>query len=301
MIERDMEDLIAKYPSDFFPRHQLTLKGRQQSFAGIGRFDLLFEDEFQSAILMELKARTAKYEDATQVARYRDELKRLGHKNVIMWVVATHMPTSVKEFLEDKGIEYAEIHLSEFRRIAEKHKHSIKSEAESDGLAGPPISAKGSARQTRPQGRRENTRAERRSKPEIGPEVISHSSFRWKQSKFNLSLENPEDFDRQHFSRLIDAFEQAVPSKTNVMLVASLRQWAAAPGYAAIPRNSLQSLLRWVITSGWQIAVPYAETIWVYLFGKPIPDWYKWNQTRRRYEFDAPAWKVWFASINARP
>src|SRR6266436_4777603 len=115
MIERDMEDLIAKYPRDFFPRQQLTLKGRQESLAGIGRFDLLFEDEFQSAILMELKARTAKYEDATHVARYRDELKRQGHKNVIMWVVATQVPPSVKEFLTDKGIEYTEIHLSEFR------------------------------------------------------------------------------------------------------------------------------------------------------------------------------------------
>ena len=42
MQERDMEDLIAEYPEDFFPGHSLMLKGRQQSFVGIGRFDLLF-------------------------------------------------------------------------------------------------------------------------------------------------------------------------------------------------------------------------------------------------------------------
>jgi RecB family endonuclease NucS len=74
MIEKDMEDLIASFPEDFFPRKHFVLVGRQQSFSGIGRFDLLFEDEFKSTILMELKARTLKYDDATQVARYRDEL-----------------------------------------------------------------------------------------------------------------------------------------------------------------------------------------------------------------------------------
>jgi hypothetical protein len=300
MVERDMEDLIATYPGDFFPRHQLTLKGRQQSFAGIGRFDLLFEDEFQSAILMELKARTAKYEDATQVARYRDELKRQGHKNVIMWVVATQLPTSVKDFLEDKGIEYAEIHLSEFRRIAEKHKYSIQSEAEPDGLVVPPLATKVGSRHSASRDHRENTHAERSLKLEIGPKVTSYSSFRWKQIKFNLSLENPEDFNQQRFLAFINAFEHAVPSKRNAKLVASLRLWAADPSHAAISQNSLQSLLRWVITSGWQTAVPHAEAIWVYLFGKPVPDWYQWNPEHRRYEFDAPAWGVWFASINAR-
>lgn len=56
MIEKDMEDLIAAYPDDFFPRRNFVLIGRQRSFAGCGRFDLAFEDEFKSTILMELKA-----------------------------------------------------------------------------------------------------------------------------------------------------------------------------------------------------------------------------------------------------
>ena len=45
MIERDMEDLIAEFADDFFPRRGLKLAGRQQSFAGVGRFDLLFTDQ----------------------------------------------------------------------------------------------------------------------------------------------------------------------------------------------------------------------------------------------------------------
>ena len=110
MIERDMEDLIAAYPADFFADHKLTLKGRQKSFAGVGRFDLLFEDRFQANILMELKARPAKYEDASQVAKYREELERQGEMNILMWLVAPQIPPSVREFLDRFGIEYSEIH-----------------------------------------------------------------------------------------------------------------------------------------------------------------------------------------------
>src|ERR1017187_4809910 len=117
MIEKDMEDVIASFPDDFFPRKEFVLVGRQQSFAGVGRFDLLFEDEFKSIILMELKARTLKYDDATQVAKYRDELKRNGLKNIVMWLVAPQIPRSVREFLDDKGIEYDEIHVPEFRIV----------------------------------------------------------------------------------------------------------------------------------------------------------------------------------------
>ncbi len=36
MIEREMEELLAAYPDEFFPRHPLVLRGRQQSFAGVG-------------------------------------------------------------------------------------------------------------------------------------------------------------------------------------------------------------------------------------------------------------------------
>ncbi len=125
MTEKEMEDLIAAYPDDFFFQHQLVLRGRQQSLAGVGRFDLLFEDRFRSQILMELKAHALNYENASQVAEYRDELRRLGHGNVVMWLVAPQIPHSVREFLDDKGIQYTEINVAEFRRVAERHEFAI--------------------------------------------------------------------------------------------------------------------------------------------------------------------------------
>ena len=42
MLEHDIENLFAAFPAEFFPGHSFVLRGRQQSFAGIGRFDLLF-------------------------------------------------------------------------------------------------------------------------------------------------------------------------------------------------------------------------------------------------------------------
>ena len=128
MLEREMEDLIAEYPHEFFPRHRLILQGRQKSFREVGRFDLLFSDEFGTQILMELKAVTAKYEDATQLARYRDVLLANGAPNTLMWLVAPSIPRSVREFLDPIGIEYTEIHEPEFRNIAARHGYSFESE-----------------------------------------------------------------------------------------------------------------------------------------------------------------------------
>src|SRR4051794_2908607 len=115
MFEKTMEDLIANYPEDFFKRHQLTLQGRQGTFRNVGRYDLLFTDGFETQIVMELKAVAAKYEDATQLAKYRDALVEKGLSRVLMWLVAPSIPRSVRDFLDHVGIEYTEIHESEFR------------------------------------------------------------------------------------------------------------------------------------------------------------------------------------------
>lgn len=132
MLEKDMEDLIAKYPNEFFPRKKLTLKDRQRTFSGVGRFDLMFTDEHNTDILMELKARTAKYEDASQLAKYLDAMKDLGEKNIVMWLVAPLIPNSVREFLDRIGIEYSEIHVAEYRRVAEKYKHKLQSDSQQE-------------------------------------------------------------------------------------------------------------------------------------------------------------------------
>jgi len=128
MLEKDMEELIARYSQEFFPRKKLILMDRQRNFPGVGRFDLMFLDEYNTNILMELKARTAKYEDASQLAKYLDAMNALGEKNILMWLVAPQIPNSVREFLDRIGIEYTEIHISEYKRIANKYDYNFQSE-----------------------------------------------------------------------------------------------------------------------------------------------------------------------------
>jgi Endonuclease NucS len=77
---------------------------------------------------MELKARTAKYDDASQLAKYKDALNQRGQRNVLMWLVAPQIPNSVREFLDRIGIEYSEIHEAQFQRVAERH--NVKLELE---------------------------------------------------------------------------------------------------------------------------------------------------------------------------
>jgi len=190
MIEKDMEDLIATYPDDFFPRRHFVLIGRQRSFAGIGRFDLVFEDEFKSTILMEMKARTLKYEDATQVAKYRDELERNGCSNIVMWLVAPQIPSSVREFLDDKGIEYSEIHVPEFRLIAERRDFMIKSEVEPQKASVSAASIGSAGSFVAPQ-LPKRTRLPSSVVP-TGPVVTSHPALCWRAVGYDLVLDNPE-------------------------------------------------------------------------------------------------------------
>ncbi len=103
--EKEMEELLAAHPEEFFPERRLKLKGRQQTLAGVGRFDLLFEDRFRTRVLMELKAHKLKYEDATQVAQYKDALEDSDQKRILMWLVAPLIPKHVRDFLDEVGIE----------------------------------------------------------------------------------------------------------------------------------------------------------------------------------------------------
>ena len=129
MNEKEMEDLIAEHPDEFFSsRKKLVFVSRQQSLDNAGRLDLRFQDEFKRTVVMELKAVVLKFDHADQVAKYYDELKRRESKTVVMWLVAPRVPTPVGEFLDNQGILWNEIHFGEFRRIAQLHDYVFKSE-----------------------------------------------------------------------------------------------------------------------------------------------------------------------------
>jgi RecB family endonuclease NucS len=79
--EQQLENLLADHPDDFFPDRQFRLIGRQTSFAGVGRFDLLFEDHAERKWLIELKAVPLKITDTDQLMRYHDEIHESAHSS----------------------------------------------------------------------------------------------------------------------------------------------------------------------------------------------------------------------------
>ena len=109
--------------------------------------------------------------------------------------------------------------------------------------------------------------------------------------------QNPEEFDGRAFDALVRSFEEAVPSRRNASLIAELRTWARDPKNGRWSHAANCSLLRWVTTTGWKTAVPHAEAIWTYLFGKPVPTWYVWRQSVKKYEFHPRAWAAWYESL----
>ena len=78
---------------------------------------------------MELKAVPARYEVATQLAKYKDELRSRGENHILMWLVAPQVSNSIREFLDRIGIEYSEIHETEFQRVAERHGVPVRGES----------------------------------------------------------------------------------------------------------------------------------------------------------------------------
>jgi len=112
-------------------------------------------------------------------------------------------------------------------------------------------------------------------------------------------LDNPDKFDAKRFLELVDSFAAAVRSSKNKSLVNDLKDWADNVRHSRLASRTVESLLRWTITSTtWQAAVPYAYEIWAYLIGTPVPTWKQWNDSERKYKFDAEGWRRWFQGLN---
>jgi Endonuclease NucS len=240
MLERQMENLIAAFPEDFFPGRALALKGRQQSFAGVGRFDLLFSDRHGTNILMELKAVGAKYDNADQLAKYKEALEAQGERNIFMWLVAPNIPTAVREFLDRIGIEWSEIHEAEYRRVAERHGVSIVRDPSTDSVS-----------------RRTSTGTKRLA----SAERREADGYRMVPS-----------VDKEKLTRLLLEFEAAVKRRTDRSLAARLRHETLEPAVPSISRSTMLQLARWCKTEGppYQDGMVVAQKISEALFGEVL-------------------------------
>lgn len=122
MWSKDIENLLARYPDEFFPEQGLKLKG-QQVRLGTYSADIVFENSKGETIIVEIKRGILRREAIGQIIEYYATLKsRKPNRNILLFLVANVIPKEMTVFLKEKlGMEFIEIPASKIREVAEKH------------------------------------------------------------------------------------------------------------------------------------------------------------------------------------
>ena len=122
MLESFMEDLLWKYPADFFPRHGFKQAARQFSLSEAGRLDISFRDATERLWVVEVKAIAISTEVADQVHRYAQKLREDHPQDPpIPAVVAPVINATVRDHFDRWAVEHFEIPEATFRLLAAEH------------------------------------------------------------------------------------------------------------------------------------------------------------------------------------
>jgi len=143
MLEKDIENLIAQHPNDFFPRGNFKLQGQQVKL-GSCYADILFTDKYERKIIIEVKRGILSRDAAGQVIEYYGLLKQKQPDAIIELIVcANTIPHERKLFLENVGIECKELGLSLIQQVANKYNYKfIDDLKQQDNKTQPVISQK---------------------------------------------------------------------------------------------------------------------------------------------------------------
>lgn len=128
MIEREMQELLWKYPEKFLnePLKQFAW----ETSSDIGRADLVFEDKFGRLLIIEVKRGKLPREAIGQLLDYFGMMKlRYPDKPVEMMVVAWTIPPERRLTCESRDILCREIGEKTFRDVAEQVGYVFSSEA----------------------------------------------------------------------------------------------------------------------------------------------------------------------------
>lgn len=125
MLEKDIENLLANYPDEFFPGEGFKLINQQFTIEG-RRIDILFEDKHGRQIIVEVKRGILSREASGQIAEYYGLLKNVDEtKNFELILCANIIPKERKVFLETIGIDCKELGIAQISKIANKHGYTF--------------------------------------------------------------------------------------------------------------------------------------------------------------------------------
>ena len=133
MLEKDIENLIAKYPDETFPGEGFKLLGQQVPICG-RRIDILFEDKHKRKIIVEVKRGILSREASGQIAEYYGLLKSENPEAICELVLCANViPNERRTFLETIGIECKALGLARISELARKYDYVFL-----DDRPGPP-------------------------------------------------------------------------------------------------------------------------------------------------------------------
>ena len=121
MLEKDIENLIAKYPVEIFPGEGFKLLGQQVAICG-RRIDILFEDKHKRKIIVEVKRGILSREASGQIAEYYGLMKSENPESICELVLCANViPNERRTFLETIGIECKELGIARISELARKY------------------------------------------------------------------------------------------------------------------------------------------------------------------------------------
>jgi predicted RNA-binding protein with PUA-like domain len=125
MLEKDIENLIALYPDEFFPKSGFKLVG-QQIRLGNKYADIIFKDRVNRKVIIEIKRGILTRDAAGQIMEYYGLLKEANPEEIIELVLCANIiPHERKRFLEISGIECKELGLGLINKIANKYSYEF--------------------------------------------------------------------------------------------------------------------------------------------------------------------------------
>ena len=125
MLEKDIENIIARYPNEIFPDSCFKLIG-QQIRLGKCYADIIFEDNFQRKVIVEVKRGILSRDAAGQVMEYYGLLKSEQPESIVELVLCANIiPAERKKFLETIGIECKELGINSINSIATKYNYQF--------------------------------------------------------------------------------------------------------------------------------------------------------------------------------
>lgn len=127
MLEKDIENLIATYPNEFFPSMNLKLVGQQIKLDGFYA-DIIFKINDMRKLIIEVKREILRREAIAQIIDYYGALReKETTTNIVLMIVANVIPKVRTIFLSEKlGIKFHEITITKIKRIASKYSYRFR-------------------------------------------------------------------------------------------------------------------------------------------------------------------------------